>query len=122
MGDKEVRVRQRRSVEGCGVENGRTRAATGEGMAVRDSSQEERQEAWAPSAVRINTLGLTVSLAEAMAEAAAAPEAVRKGTRYGKGASKEGREVPLSPHPRKETAQRVSAAERTGENATGWGP
>lgn len=48
MGDKEVRVRQRRSVEGCGVENGRARAATGEGMAVEDSSQEERQEAWAP--------------------------------------------------------------------------
>lgn len=76
MGDTEVRVRQRRSVEGCGVENGRARAATGEGMAVEDSSQEERQEAWAPSAVKIDALGLSVSLAEAMAEVAAAPEAV----------------------------------------------
>lgn len=119
MGDKEVRVRQRRSVEGCGVENGRARAATGEGMAVEDSSQEERQEAWAPSAVKIDALGLSVSLAEVMAKVAAAPEAVRRGTRCGKGSSKEGREVPLSPHPRKETTQHVGAAERTGENAKG---
>lgn len=119
MGDKEVRVRQRRSVEGCGVENGRARAATGEGMAVEDSSQEERQEAWAPSAVKIDALGLSVSLAEAMTKVVAAPEAVRRGTRCGKGGSKEGREVPLSPHPRKETTQHVGAAERTGENAKG---